>query len=102
MTHEVKYVLWMFLSDLSALVYKAGAPRHNRPPRTRDHRTRTTAPAAAPYLPISPHCACRRRSLRSAHARLRAQARGRRVRDAGTRCVCVCAWAALWGAVELF
>ena len=28
-THEVKHVLWMFLSDLSALVYK-GAP--TRPP----------------------------------------------------------------------
>ena len=34
-THEVKHVLWMFLSDLSALVYKGALPQHTLARRRR-------------------------------------------------------------------
>ena len=62
-THEVKHVLWMFLSDLSALVYKGAALRRvTRPlptPRPSPPMVLavppTTTYAAAPTYAASPH-----------------------------------------------
>ena len=60
-THEVKHVLWMFIADVSTLVYKGAAlPRPRAPPR-RAHGLRTTtrdpapAPASPPNQATTPH-----------------------------------------------
>lgn len=48
-THEVKHVLWMFLSDLSALVYKGASTSPPAPPSL-DLPTPSSAPCA-----LGPH-----------------------------------------------